>query len=296
MTLSDNMRGALLMMASMACFTLGDACVKALGADLPLAQIITLRGLVAASFIGILARALGQLTFRLPRKDLGLIGLRCLAEVGATFFFLTALIHMPLANVSALLQMLPLTVTLGGALVFGEQVGWRRWLAIGIGFGGMLMIVRPGTEGFDVWSIYALISVLCVTVRDLAVRRLSKAVPSLTVTFTAAVSVLLFGAVWSATGSDWQPLDTRALLLLLVASTCIVGGYSFSVMTMRVGEVSFVAPFRYTGLIFALILGWLVFGDWPILLTLLGAALIVSTGLFTLWREAQVRRAKARRA
>ena len=291
MALSDNMRGAVLMMASMACFTLGDACVKALGAELPLSQIIVLRGMIATTFIGLLARALGQLTFRLPARDLRLIGVRCLAEISATYFFLTALIHMPLANVTALLQMLPLTVALGGALFFGEQVGWRRWSAIVVGFVGMLLIVRPGTEGFDAWSIYALIAVLSVTVRDLAVRRLSRAVPSLTVTFTAAVSVLLFASIWSVTGSDWQPMDRTAILILLCASTCIIGGYTFSVMTMRVGEVSFVAPFRYTGLIFALILGWLVFGDWPIALTLIGAALIVATGLFTLWREAQVKKA-----
>ena len=298
MTLSDNMRGALFMMASMASFTLGDACVKALGANLPLAQILVLRGCVATLFIAVLARALGQFQLRLPRRELGLIGLRCLSEIGATFFFLTALIHMPLANVTALLQMLPLTVTLGGALFFGESVGWRRWLAIAVGFVGMLLIVRPGTDGFDAWSVYALIAVLCVTLRDLTVRRLSAQVPTLTVTFFAALSVTSFGLIWTATGETWQPLEGNLVLLLLCASACIIGGYSFSVMTMRVGEVSFVAPFRYTGLIFALILGWFVFGDWPIPLTLIGAALIVSTGLFTLWREGQVRRraqAKTRR-
>lgn len=289
-TLSDNTRGALLMMGSMAFFTLGDTCVKVLGASLPLSQILVIRGLVASVFIAALARSLGQLTFRLPARDLRLIGIRSIAEVAASFFFLTALVHMPLANISALLQMLPLTVTLGGALFFAEPVGWRRWLAICIGFVGMLLIVRPGTEGFDFWSIYALISVLCVTVRDLSTRRMSRAVPSLTVTLSASLSVVLFGLVWSVS-QDWQPLDSASLWLLALASICIVGGYSFSVMTMRVGEVSFVAPFRYTGLVFALILGWFVFGDWPIPLTLMGAALIVATGIFTLLREAKVRRA-----
>ena len=167
-------------------------------------------------------------------------------------------------------------------------------MAIAIGFCGMLLIVQPGTDGFDIWSIYALIAVFCVTVRDLVTRRMSREVLSLTVTFAAALSVLVFSAVWSLQ-QDWVALETGSAVLLLMASAFIVGGYSFSVMVMRVGDVSFVAPFRYTGLIWALIIGVLAFGDWPAPLMLAGAALIVATGLYTLLREAAVKR-RARRA
>jgi S-adenosylmethionine uptake transporter len=292
--LSANARGAMIMMASMACFTFGDACVKALGVQMPLSQIMTLRGIVSSLFVYVLARGMGQLRFDLPRRDWMLVGLRSVAEVASAYFFLGALIRMPLANVTALLQMLPLTVTLGSAVFFGEPVGWRRWVAIAIGFCGMLLIVQPGTDGFDIWSIYALIAVFCVTVRDLVTRRMSREVPSLTVTFAAALSVLVFSAVWSLQ-QDWVALETGSAVLLLLASAFIVGGYSFSVMVMRVGDVSFVAPFRYTGLIWALIIGVLVFGDWPAPLMLAGAALIVATGLYTLLREAAVKR-RARRA
>ncbi len=289
MVLTANTRGALLMMASMASFAFGDACVKALSGDIPLSQLLTLRGILATAFIAVLAYRLNALRFGLPGRDWALIATRSSAEVGAAYFFLTALAHMPLANITAILQMLPLTITLGSAVFFGEPVGWRRWAAIGLGFVGMLLIVRPGTEGFNAWSIYALIAVVCVTLRDLTTRRMSAQVPSLTVTFCASLAVLVFASIWSL-GQEWAPLTPRTGGLVLAASLFIIGGYSFSVFVMRVGDISFVAPFRYTSLIIALILGFVFFGEWPGLLTQIGAAIIVATGLFTLWREARLTR------
>ena len=292
-TSSDNTRGALLMMASMAAFSFGDACIKATDGALPLGQILTLRGFLSSIAILGIARYLGALRFRFSRRDWGLILLRALSEVGAAYFFLTALFEMPFANLNALLQMLPLTITLGSALFFAEPVGWRRWIAIAIGFGGMLLIVRPGTEGFNIYTVYALISVLCVTVRDLTTRRLPPEVPSLAVTLITAVSVTLFAMVLSL-GEQWVPLTPGLGALICAAAMCVVAGYVFSIMAMRVGQVSFVAPFRYTGLLWALVLGLVLFGEWPRSLTLIGAAIIVATGAFTLWRESRLQRASDR--
>lgn len=294
MTFSDNTRGALLMMASMASFTFGDTCVKALSGEMPLSQILVLRGILASLAIFLLAKAMGQLRLRLPRKDLALVLLRCFGEVGAAYFFLQALFHLPLANVTALLQMLPLTVTLGGALIFREDVGWRRWTAIAIGFLGMLLIVQPGTEGFNLYTVYGLLAVLFVTIRDLSTRRLSPIVPSLTVTLWASITVLIFAFVL-ALREDWVPLTGANVWPLLGSSLFIIGGYSFSVFVMRVGDVSFTAPFRYTGLIWALLLGWLIFGDWPDSITLVGAAIVVATGLYALFRQGRRQREKTRR-
>ena len=282
--MSHNVIGALLMMASMACFTLNDTFLKATNGDLPLFQLLFLRGILATAFIGILAVLRGALQARLSRHDWSLIGLRSASEVAAAFFFVAALLNMPLANVTAILQILPLSVTLGSALFFRDPVGWRRMVAIAIGFCGMLMIVRPGTDGFTIWSVYALAAVGCVTARDLATRKMSVEVPSLLVTFSASLAVLLASGLGSMTHS-WAPVTPNLALLILASSIFIVGGYYFSVQVMRQGDVSFIAPFRYTGLIWALVLGWLVFGDWPAPLTLLGASVIVGTGLFTLYRE-----------
>ncbi len=282
--LSPNLAGALLMIAGMACFTLNDTLMKATNGEVPLFQLLFLRGLLASALIAGLAWSRGALHLRIPWRDWKLIAIRSASEVAAAYFFVTALLNMPLANITAILQVLPLTVTLGAALFFRETIGWRRMLAIAVGFCGMLLIVRPGPEGFSIWSVYALISVLCVTARDLATRRLSRAVPSLMVTLCASTSVFVLAGLASL-GTPWQPVSQDMVILIVAAGLFVVGGYFFSVQVMRVGDVSFVAPFRYTGLIWALVLGWLVFGDWPKPLTLIGAGIIVATGLFTLYRE-----------
>ena len=287
--LSDNMRGALLMCVSMAAFTFGDASIKATDGALPLSQLLVIRGVLATAALIGMAIYFKGLQLRLPGQDWVLIVARGVAESAAAYFFLTALLAMPLANVTALLQMLPLTVTLAGALVFREAVGWRRWSAIIIGFLGMLLIVRPGTDGFTSASVYALCAVGAVTVRDLVTRRVSKVVPSLTVTVFSSFIVTVFAGFWSLE-QEWVSLTPRLTLLVVMATTFIICAYLCSVMVMRVGEVSFVAPFRYTGLVWALILGFLVFGEWPETLTLIGAAIIVATGVFSLLREARLKR------
>ncbi|OWU68710.1 DMT family transporter [Marinibacterium profundimaris] len=286
--MTSNFSGALLMMASMTAFTVNDAIVKLVGIDLPLMQILTLRGAISSLLLLGLALATGTLTFSFPRKDRWLIGARSLCEVAAAYFFLTALLNMPIANVSAVLQMLPLTVTAGAALFFGERVGWRRASAIALGVCGMLLIVRPGPEGFSIHSLYAVGAVACVTFRDLVVRRISPGVSSMSVSLVGALAVCLCSGVASV-GVDWAPVTGRLWVMIFASSFCVMAGYLLSVMVMRVGEVSFVAPFRYTSLLVALILGLLVFGEWPAPLTLLGAGIVVASGLFTLYREKAVR-------
>lgn len=288
--MSPNTTGALLMIASMACFTVNDTLLKMTDGALPLMQLLFLRGVLASVLIFALARSLGALHFRIARADWVKIAVRSGAEVGAAYFFVTALLNLPLANVTAILQALPLTVAVGAALVFREPLGWRRMSAILLGFMGMLLIVRPGPDGFNLYSAYALMAVICVTVRDLATRRLSAGVPSMTVTLVASLTVMVCAGL-ASTAIEWAPVTPRLAVLIAGASVCIIGGYFFSVRVMRVGDITFIAPFRYTGLVWALVLGWLVFGDWPTPLTLLGAAIVVGTGVFTLYRERQATRA-----
>ncbi|SHF03343.1 S-adenosylmethionine uptake transporter [Ruegeria intermedia] len=282
--MTPNVKGALLMMGSMAAFTVNDTLVKAAGQDLPLFQLVAMRGLLATALVFLLARHLGALHLRFSGHDRVLVAVRSLSELLATFFFLTALMHMPLANVTAVLQALPLTVTLGAALFFAEPIGWRRMLAIAMGFTGMLLIVRPGPDGFSLYALYALVAVICVTARDLVTRRMSPEVPSMVVTLATSLTITLAAAVASVF-QGWVPVAAPTGLLIGSAAIFVLLGYLFSVMVMRVGEVGFVAPFRYTSLIWALVLGWAVFGDWPDRLTMLGAALVVGAGLFTLFRE-----------
>lgn len=281
---SDNIRGALLMMGSMSAFTINDAFIKSLSDELPLFQALTLRAVATSIVLAVLAWRTGALSTCVAPRDRVLVGLRSMAEVGAAVAFFTALFHMPFANVSAILQALPLTVTLAGALFLGERVGWRRMLTILIGLAGVLVIIRPGPEGFNAHAGFALIAVACVTLRDLVTRRMSVSVPSLFVALAASVAILTFAGAMSL-GEDWQPVSDWAWVALVASTVFIMAGYLLSVMVMRVGEVTFTAPFRYTGLLWALVIGLVVFGEWPDALTMVGVALVVLAGFFMLWRE-----------
>jgi S-adenosylmethionine uptake transporter len=161
--------------------------------------------------------------------------------------------------------------------------------AIGVGFIGVMLIVKPGAEGFNVWSIYALIAMFFVTARDLITRQLSPAVPSMTVTLATAVSVLVAAGLASLT-EEWAAVSGAHWLYIMGSALFILGGYFLSIQVMRVADVSATAPFRYTGLVWALIIGWFIFGDWPGVWTLTGAAIVVATGLFTLYRERKLSR------
>lgn len=289
---SDNLRGAIYMNVAMAAFTVGDAAVKLVTETLPLFQTIALRGAISVAVLLVIAARAGVLRPVLEQADRRRLGLRTLAEIGATVTFLGALLHMPLANLSAIMQTLPLAVTLGAALAFRAPVGWRRMLAILVGFGGVLLIIRPGSSGFDIWSVVGLGSVACVVVRDLVTRRMSRALPSVLVALVASLGVALLGLAGTvATG--WTSVDLREAGLVVFAAVALIVGYLSSVKTMRVGEIGFVAPFRYTALIWAILLGWFVFGTLPDAMTLVGAAIVIATGIFTLYRERRIGRTLA---
>ncbi|MFZ0098546.1 MAG: DMT family transporter [Gemmobacter sp.] len=293
---NDNLRGVMLMNIAMLAFTLNDTCMKLVSQTMPLFQAITLRGVITT--LCLLALAAWQLRGAtvaqlLPRgRDGGIVVVRTVAEVLATVTFLVALTHMPLANLSAIMQSLPLAVTLAAALIFHEPIGWRRLLAITVGFGGVLLIVKPGTDGFDFWAMLGLASVAAVVVRDLSTRLISGAVPSVVVAVWAGLSVTALGLV-GALFEGWQPVSMAEVGLILGAAANLIVGYMTVVMVMRAGDIGFIAPFRYMALFWAILLGYLGFGTLPDHWTVIGAAIVVATGIFTLWRERRVRHATA---
>ena len=229
-------------------------------------------------------RANGDRWPTLPRADAGWLALRTAAEVAAAFLFIAAIFRMPLANATAILQALPLTVTAAAALFLGERVGRRRWMAVGVGLVGVVMMLRPGFGGFGAPSLLALAAVLAVTLRDVATRRMDAAIPVNVVVLTAALGITLTAA-FALPVTGWAPVSTQAAALLAGSSVFLVIAYRLSVAVMRAGEVSESAPFRYTGLVWALVAGLVVFGEWPDAVTLLGAGVVVGAGLFTLRRE-----------
>ncbi|MGB5865436.1 MAG: DMT family transporter [Sulfitobacter sp.] len=287
--MSPNTTGAMLMMASMVAFVLNDTLLKLTGGGIPLFQLIFLRGLLATVLIFALVYALGALRLSLSGRDKGLIAMRGLLEIITSYFFLNALFNMPIGNLNAIMQVVPLTVTLGSALVYREVVGWRRMLAILIGLGGVMMIIRPGAEGFNVWSLYALAAVVGVTARDLFTRRLSRDVSGMTVTLGTTVAVMMAAGLASLT-EEWVAITPQNTAYICGSAVFILAGYFFSIQAMRTGEISFIAPFRYTGLVTAMAVGVVMFDEVPRLLTVLGAAIVVLTGVFTFYRERKLLR------
>ncbi len=290
MKLTENMTGALFMCGSMAGFAFNDAAIKYASADIGIYQSIFVRGLFAVILIGLVAWRKNVFRAFPDRRNHRLIAWRSLWELGGTLTFLTALFYLPIANITALLQALPLTVTLAAAWFLNESIGWRRGVAIFVGFVGVLLIVQPGTDGFNAYSLLGLLCVLFVTARDLVVRKLDRSVSSLYVSFVTAVVITITGGLLTVIYEGWTPMQLSEVLLLGVAGCLIFAGYFFSVAAMRVGEVSFVTPFRYTVMIWAIALGYFIWGDIPNMLTMFGMAIVIGMGMFTFWREASLRR------
>lgn len=286
MVLSENMRAALLISASMTAFTVNDAMMKLAAPNLPFFQQIFMRGVLIILGLYVIALLSGHMGYRISRSDRILSLIRTAAEAIGTVLFLKALFSIPIANLSAILQALPLTVTLAAALIFGETVGWRRLAAIMVGFIGVAIIIRPGLDGFTVYSLYGVGTVVAVTVRDLAARKLSASIPSSRVALSSAIGVtVLAGGGSMVMQEGWIVPDLYETTLLCGAALSLMVGYVSAVAGMRTGELGFVAPFRYTSLLVALILGLVLFDEWPDALTMLGAGIVVATGLFTIYRE-----------
>jgi len=201
---------------------------------------------------------------------------------------LTALAHMPIANVSAIMQIVPLSLIVLAALFLGEVVGWRRWSAVVIGFCGVLMVIRPGTDDFNSYSTLAVGAVAFATVNDAVTRHLPNRVPVLFAALFTAIGVCLFSGAMTAT-IPWQAISAFNWLILSFCGLSVAAGYFFQVMTMRFGDLSFVAPFRYIGLVWAVLLGALLFGEWPDGWTGFGTILVVLSGFYSFYREHQQR-------
>lgn len=281
---SANVRASLFMMLSMMGFTVNDLIIKSIGGALSIGQVMAIRGGMLAVLIALIIWHQGLHT-RLRELLSIKLTMRSIMEVCATLCFLSALQRLPFATISAILQALPLTVALGVAVFFREPVGWRRWIAIGIGFIGVLIIIRPGMGGFESASLLVLVSVLFAAARDLITRTLPESLPSLLVSGATTISITMAGVLLTVSLGDWQAVSANHLFKLAGAACFLFFGYQFVVMAMRTGEVAYVVPFRYSSLIWAIVLGYLVFGELPDRLTVVGSVIVIATGLFTLYRE-----------
>lgn len=279
------------MAIGMACFTFNDATVKFVAEEMNMGQVMLVRSTIATVLIVALAWYQGML---IPLRQAlhKMTILRVIGEVVGTVTFLIALVHIPLALTSAILQALPLVVTLGAALFFGEPVGWRRWVAIVAGLTGVLIIVRPGQDGMSPYVLLVVITVIFASLRDLATRQVPRTIPVLMISALTSVGVGLAGAGMIVPLGGWTPMSWTNMGLLALAACCVMVAYHFLILAMREGEISFVAPFRYTSLLWAILLGFLFFGDLPDTPMIIGSIIVIGSGLYTLYRERVVDRMK----
>lgn len=286
----NNINAILLVVCAMAAFTVEDAFIKHLSGVMPVGQILLLLGLGTCAIFAVAARLQGQRLFA-PAAWRGPFLVRMLTEGGAAMAFTTSLSLVDLSVVAAVFQVTPLAITLGAALFLGETVGWRRWSAIVVGFMGVLLIIRPGLDGFEPAALLVLVAVVCVAARDLITRRMDVTVSSVVISFQGfAASVLAGPILLLSSGSALVALDAWHSLLVLGTMIFSALGYYGIVAAMRMGEASVVTPFRYTRLLFSILAGVLVFRERPDLLTLGGAGLIIATGLYTVLRERKLAR------
>ncbi|MCV2890754.1 DMT family transporter [Ruegeria aquimaris] len=284
---AENLSGSLYMVAAMGAFALEDMFVKSATAVLPVGQVLILFGLGGMGIFALLARLRGEAALVRPDRTLAI---RSGFEVMGRICYTLALALTPLTSTSAILQATPLVVAMGAALFLGETVGWRRWVAILIGLAGVLLILRPGMQGFVPASIFAVLGMIGFAGRDLATRaaraRLSNAQLGVYGFGALVVSgALALGWTGGAAFPDWSTARHlgAAILFGVLAYECLT-------RAMRRGEISVIAPFRYTRLVFAMILGIVVFGETPDAATWIGSAIIVAGGIYTILREGRARR------
>jgi drug/metabolite transporter (DMT)-like permease len=291
--MTDNLRGILAVLIGSTAFVLHDTMAKLLSAELPSSEIILVRGLIGNAMMIAGVFALGASR---PLKILfqPLMMVRLLGTGGATVFIILALRYLPLPTTTTVLQASPLIVTAGAAYLYGDAVGWRRWAAVGAGFLGVILIVRPGgMGGLGDAGFLILFALVCTSIRDLSTRGLPKDIPSIFVAAAGSVVSTASGVVMLPFDTAWVAPSPFAWTLMFVSAGFVFVATTFMTVGLRTGEIAVVAPFRYVPVPLAILLGFWLWGDVPDAVAWLGIAMVLGAGLYTLHRErASLRRAR----
>ena len=285
----ENLRAISLMVLSMAGFAIEDMLIKIIALEMPTGQFLILIGGGGALIFTAMSRRQGQAVLSADFLRPSII-IRNLGEVIGTLGFVTALVLTPLSSASAILQATPLAVTLGAALFLGEAVGWRRWSAILIGFCGVIAVIRPGLDGFEPASLFAVLGVIGLATRDVATRAAPARISSAVLSAHGFAMLVPAGALLLCISGGATAPSALGYGLLLAALAIGVSAYYALTLAMRLGDVAVVTPFRYVRLVFALAIGVTVFNEQPDAWTLIGAAIIILSGLYTFFRERQLSR------
>ena len=272
----------------MASYTVNDVLVKQILRTYPVGEVIFVRGVMCSLLIGAVALAFGNAkALRAPMSRM--LASRSLCDGLSTAGFIAGLAHMQLANIAAVLQIAPLIITALSVVLYREVVGWRRWTAIGVGFLGALLVIKPIPSEFNIWAVVAAASAMAAAVREIQTRQVGRTVPVLVVAFWGAIAITLCGALFIM-NEDWRMFSGGDFLQLFVAAVFVGIAIYLLALGFRDVDLSAVAPFRYTYLLTSALGGFLVFREVPDVWTVVGAILIVGSGIYTLHREAVLRR------
>ena len=287
----ENLKGILFMILAMAGFAFEDLFIKLLSTYFPISEVIIILGFTGTFIFFIIALLQNA---PIIHKDLlnKHVIIRTTCELLGAVFFVTAIALTPLSSATAILQIAPLLVTIGAVIFFKEKVGWRRWTAVFIGFIGVLLIVRPGFEGFMPASIFALLGSVFLAARDLATRAMQVKLPSVTIALYAFIAFGISGILIIPFNSPMVLPTSNQIIYFIGASAFGVIAYYSLVISSRIGEMSVISPFRYSRIVFAMLLAIIILDENPDGLTLIGASIVVASGLYTFVRETVLKKSQ----
>ena len=281
--ISENTKGAFLISLAAACYVMSDIFMKFLSSEISMFQITFLRGLLVTFFLFSYCYISKASFFIREWKDRFVIGIRSILEVIMTYTFLAALFNMNVANANAILQLIPLMVLLGSFAFLRQSPKTHEWIAVLVGCLGAVIIIRPGALDFNFFTIHALVAVFCLAARDLLTVRLNKKIPSNIVAFYSALMLTLASFLLSKEPVHFGDLSNS--LFILYTAIFVSIGYIASVAAMRFGDVTFVSPFRYTALLWAMAMGFIFFQEIPKFTTILGGLIIILAGIYIFYKS-----------
>jgi drug/metabolite transporter (DMT)-like permease len=284
-------RAIVAVILSMGAYVVGDVVLKLLGRGFPPSELIFWRSIVITVSLG---AVLAWTRPRLVSTNFisGAVLARCIFDCINILSFTTAVMHMKLADLYAVLQMSPFLMTIIAVMIFKEKVGWRRWSVIAIGLGGVLLIIKPEPGNLNLWALLGIVAALAGACREIVTRRIDPGVPTLNVAFVSAL-VTAIGTFLFGYGETWPAMNTHQVMLLLIQAGVWLIGTFLLVHACRTAPVSLVASFRYSMLVWGAIAGYLVFDELPDMLAACGATIVVLCGLYIFYREAVRNRALA---
>jgi drug/metabolite transporter (DMT)-like permease len=282
-------KGVLVMLLAMLMFSLNDVMGKWLAGTFPASQMMAIRSMAALLVLSPILIRRGWRRFALVERP-GLQALRSLffAVDGTTFYF--AVGYMPLADTMTFWMAAPIYVAAASPLLLGEHVGWRRWTAILVGFAGVVIALEPSGQSLSLPALVALVGSTSNAFALLLGRTL-RATPDTTLMFWQLGGAALFALTISAFDfAKWTPTDGHALLYLALLGVVAMLAHLLVTRALKLADAATVVPFQYTLLFWAVVFGWIFFGESPRLTVAIGAALIVASGLFIFFREQQLKR------